>query len=345
MQVPSYSDMFQVLLLQAADEGRGPVLFGDSWARAREVVLPFVVGAVFPDVYLEHPLIGDPFLDVTLLYSELEPGTRIDSPAAGEHAALIDYFVDAHKDYERISFGFELDTKREALPVAAVHFQPRKAMQLVQPFCEAAGEPARADLYLRQARRMPDGWPLSFFGMFRGRPGSPLRVCGYLDKSEREACANDPMRIAAVFDKVGFTAYDDAMLQQVRSLMAIAPGELDFQFDVLPDGSLGETFAIDVQFGIEQPEAIVGSFTDGSGARVMRLLEEWGVADGRWEQGIRAAFARSIPVQLDDGAEDRLAFTLMPQWAKARWTAGEPQPSKLYHLAHSSLLNAGRQAK
>ena len=46
---------YQVLLLQAADEGRGPALFGESLGRAREAVLPFLVGEHFPIVYLEHP--------------------------------------------------------------------------------------------------------------------------------------------------------------------------------------------------------------------------------------------------------------------------------------------------
>ena len=34
MKIPTHADAFQVLLLQVADEGRGPSLFGDSQARA-----------------------------------------------------------------------------------------------------------------------------------------------------------------------------------------------------------------------------------------------------------------------------------------------------------------------
>ena len=44
MRAPTRTDAFQVLLLQAADEGRGPVLFGESLQRAREAVPPFLVG-------------------------------------------------------------------------------------------------------------------------------------------------------------------------------------------------------------------------------------------------------------------------------------------------------------
>jgi len=338
MKKPSYSDSFQVLLLQAADEGRGPLLFGDSLGRARDAVPPFLVGAGFPDVYLEHPLSGEPFLDVTVLLRQIDAGMRIESPAAGEHAAILDWYAEARKQHEIISCGFELDTKRDVLPPAAVHFQPREHTELVRPFCEIAGEPLRADLYLDLAMRMPQGWPLSFFGMFRGRPGSPLRVCGYLADDEKRACAKKPERLATALDGVGFTAYDGTMLEQACTLMSSAPGTVDFQFDVFPDGSIGPMFAVDIQFGVEKPEAVRATFETGEGARVMELLEGWGAADGRWKQAIESAFARAIPVELDDGTTGRFAFTLMPQWAKARWTDAVLQPAKLYHLAHAGLL-------
>ena len=340
MNVPSHASAFQVLLLQAADEGRGPILFGDSLARAREALQPFMVGNKFPNVYLEHPLKGDPFLDVTVLYNSIAPGTRIASKAATGAEALIDWFAGL-PDMDDVGFGFELDTELEELPPAAIHFQPRTHAELVEPFCEAIGEPERAKLYLDLAARMPEGWPLSFFGLFRGRPNSPLRVCGYLDRGERDTCGGNPQHLRSVFDELGFTAYNDAMLEQVATLMAAGVHTIDFQFDVYPDGSLGNTFAIDLQFGIEQPESVQATFTDGVGAHVMKQLGSWEVADSRWQLGAQSAFARAIPVELDDGSIGRLAFTLMPQWVKARWTDGVLQPAKLYLYAAATLLGEG----
>ena len=337
MKVPSYPDSFEVLCLQAADDGRGDVLFGESLARARKVARPFMIGEEFPSVYLEFPLIGKPFLDVTLLYGKLKPGMRVESEAAEGTGEMIDWFAGACSDIGGICCGFELDVKDPALPRAAVHFQPRGRLELVEPFCAAIGEPERAKLYLDMAARMPDEWQLSFFGLFRGRPGSPLRVCGYLGEV-KQACVEDPAYLAGVFDQVGFKAYNDVMLAQVREIMATASGAIDFQFDVYDDGHLGDTFALDIQFGIEQPAAVFASFTDGPAARAMGKLEELGAADGRWKLGGDAAFARSMNVELEDGSTGRYAFTLMPQWVKARWTAGALQPSKLYHFANACLL-------
>ena len=338
MRKPSYKDSLKVLLLQAADEGREEVLFGESLARAANEATPFIVGDTFPSVYLECPLVGNPFLDITVLYSHLKPGTRVEHPAAAGTEAMLDWFARACKNLSQVCCGFELDVKEPKLPAAAVHFQPRAHTDLVHPFCESVGEPQRAELYLEQAERMPAGWPLSFFGMFRGRPGSPLRVCGYLDKKEQAACANDSRRLAHAFDEVGFSAYDDAMLEEASMLLSAAPGEVDFQFDVYPDGSVGETFAFDIQFAIAQPEDVQANFSGGKAGLLMRLFEEKCAADSRWRLVPEAAFARALPAQRDDGTLGRYAFTLMPQWAKARWKSCTLQPSKMYFLANAGFL-------
>lgn len=341
MAMPSHADAFEVLCLQAADSGRGEVLFGPSLARARKLGRPFMVGEKFPSVYLEFPLIGKQFLDVTILYGKLESGTRIASEAAAGSEAMIDWFaniLETDESYTDVSCGLELDTKESELPLAAIHFQPRTHKDLIEPFCAVLGEEHRGKLCLDFAKRAPEIWPLSYFGFFRGRPGSPLRVCGYMRHSQIDACSKDPHQLAKAFDEIGFTDYNDQMLAQASALMATAPQGVDFQFDIYEDGHLGPTFAIDLQFGIERPEQVAASFRDGLAARVFGLLEAQGSADERWRLVGKAAFARSVNVQLEDGSTGRYAFTLMPQWVKARWHEGIQQPSKLYHYANAGLL-------
>ena len=335
----SHAQAFEVLCLQAASDGRREALFGESLQRACAAAQPFMIGEKFPSVYLEFPLIGAPFLDVTVLYRKLEAGQRVQSEAVAGSDELFAWFAQACGGYENINFGFELDTKYEELPRAAVHFQPRTHIELVEPFFEAAGEPERAALYLDLVERMPEGWPLSFCGMFRGRPGSPLRVCGYLATEQQIACSKSRSSIAEAFERIGFNAYDDAMLSQISELMALTPGDIDFQFDVFPDGTLGTTFAIDMQFQIEQPKAVCASFEAGAAAQIMARLQELGSADDRWRLAAGAAFARAIPVHDDRGTSKLFAFSLMPQWAKARWIDGKIQPSKLYYLGSAGLLD------
>ena len=335
---PSFATAFEALCLQAAGNGREAVFFGDCLGRVRKEAAPFLVGEKFPSIYLEFPLLGDPFLDVTLLYNKIAPGTRIDSPAAAGAEDMLDWFAGICDGYDDIACGFELDTSKDVLPVGAVHFQPRSHTELVEPFCAAVGEPERAALYLDLYKRMPDGWKPSFFGMFRGRPGSPLRVCGYLG-GVKAACAEHPRRMVEVFDHIGFTAYDGAMIERMAELMQASPKSLDYQIDIYPDGSLGSIFALDIQFELETTEAVHESLDGGPGGRALELLESWGIADERWRLISDSAFARSIPVAQADGTEGRYSFVLMPGWAKVRWVNGVLQPSKFYYFAHAGILD------
>lgn len=341
MKELSHADAFEVLCLQAADDGRGPVLFGDCVPRARTVLRPFFVGPEFPSVYLEFPLMGEPFLDVTVLLAKPEPGTRIDSPAVAETDALLDWYASLGDDTHDACIGFELDTSKEQVPPAAIHFQPRNHTELVRPFFDAIGEGDRADAYLELDRRLPAGWRPQFTGLFRRRPGTPLRVCGYLGDEERAACAEDPRYVAGIFKQAGFSATNEEMLGQIVELTQATSLSLDYQFDIYPDGTLGDTFSFDVQFEIETPRAVHESFYAGPASRIMQLFEDWGIADKRWEHIPQAAFARSIPVEREDGKMAKYGFSLMPGWAKVRWTNGVLQPSKFYFLAKAGILEDG----
>ena len=334
------TDAYQVLCLQLADEGRGASLLGDCVERARTCALPFLACNQFPSVYFEFPLAGDPFLDVTLLYGKLEPGTRIDSPAASGCERLLDWYANAYDKHHNISFGFELDTSKQQLPAAAIHFQPRTHTSLVEPFFDAIGEPERAHLYLDLAERMPKGWELAFFGLFRGRPNSPLRVCGYLHVETVLPYTKDPSLLASVFDDIGFSAYDEAMLGQIATLLGTSSSGFDYQFDIYPDGSLGDTFAIDVQLQVEKPEAVRATMENGEGGRIMQLFEDWGIADDRWKSLADIAFARKLPQIKDDGTDTSFSFTLMPGWTKVRWRKCALQPAKYYYLGSAGLLEA-----
>lgn len=340
MIVPSRSDRFQVLLLQLASDGRREALLGDSFERVRAALPPYLVGNKAPSVYLELPLAGDPFLDVTLLYSEIEPGTSVDAPEAAGTEELFDWFSVVSAEQENINIGFELDTNKPILPQAAIHFQHRSNLDLVRPFFEAIGEAERTDVYLGLVDRMPSGWKPDFLGLFRGRPDSPLRVCGYLESEEQRSCAEDAHHLVEVFETMGFEAYDGQMLDDARKFMSDVDVSFDYQVDVYPDGHLGEVFSLDINLGIHQTDAVRKSFSEGAASRVMGEFERLGAADSRWQLIPDSVFARSVPVMLEDGTRDRLSFTLIPQWVKVRWKSGVPQPSKIYYSAQSCCMDS-----
>ena len=343
--VPNNAFAFDVLCLQAADEGRGEVLFGDCLERVRKEAPPFILDGGFPSVYLEYPLIGDPFLDITILYSEeTDKGQRVNSPLADGTEAALDWFTSLDNSYGNTSFGYELDTKDPSLPIAAVHFQPRDHTELVDPFCQTVGEPERAHLYHGVNERLPQAWRLSYFGMFRGRPNSPLRVCGYLDGQEIQACA-DPNHLKSVFGAVGFTSYNKEMLEQASALIDGATQSADFQFDVYPDGTLGDTFAFDVSYEVQRSELVRENFETGKAGMLMRQLEQWGAADERWHHTSGTAFSRAIPLEREDGSFGRYQFIVQPQWEKVRWTACKLMPAKSYLFATAGWMDENKAKK
>ena len=338
VRVPTHAEAIELLCLLAADEGRGPVLFGGSVSRTLAALRPFMVGKSFPNVYLEFPLAGDPFLDATVLYAELDAGDRIESDRAAGTEGLRDWFARASRDHPGIAFGYTPDANEPASTPAGVYFQPHEHSELVAPFCQAAGEPERAELYLDLAKRLPREWELAYLGMPRCCAGSPLRVGGYFRRSKLGAEFYSAEYFAGCFDRIGFAAYDGPMLGRIAEMAGAAPGDMDFQLDVHPDGALGDAFALEARFDATVAGRTRALFEGGPGARVMGLLESWGAADGRWKSGVRASLTRTVPVELPDGTDGRYLFVLLPQWVKARWKDACLQPAKLYLIAFAQQL-------
>ena len=339
MIIPSNTMALQALLLRAASDGREEHLFGDSFARAREILPDFLPEGAFPEIYLEFPLLGKPFLDATILYHQTEiRHLSVSSPAVVGTMEMLNWFDGLNAPYKDVCCGYELDFKKAEFSAAGVHLQPRTHLELVEPFCKSLGETRCAPLYLEMAKRMQDTWPLSFLGLFRGRPDSPLRVCGYLLREELDTCKKDAGRIMNIFKTAGFSAVDETMIRQICDLFAATPGVADFQFDIEPDGSCGDMFAIDVMFESLPSGDMITSFDRGKNHRLMELLESWKITDARWKNGVELSFTKSFPVTLEDSSTVCYALSLLPQWIKIRWIDGRLQPSKLYLHAKAGII-------
>ena len=336
MMIPSNELTCRTLFYHAASDGRAQALFGPDWEKTCDAVLPYTQGVAFPNLYLEFPLKVNPFLDVTALIHTADPGGPTCPEAVAEMAPVYDWVTKLHAEDRRICFGFELDAATAASGPAAVHFQHYEKLQLAQEFCERMGDPDAGKLYLDLAERMPAGWRPSFFGMFRGRPGSPLRVCGYLPREEVVRCAENPAYLETVFRRIGFSAYDEGMLRAVSAWFGTVRGA-DYQIDVWPDGTLGEVFAIDGSAGSLREQEMKTSFDSGTFARMMTLLESWGAADSRWRLTADITLTRGLPAEDENGNSCLFAMLVQPDWVKARWRAAVLQNAKCYCRAWAGV--------
>lgn len=321
-------DLFDALCELVAREGRGERLMGESLPRMRHALQNVLIDGRFPYIYLELPLLGTPACDVIASYRRIDEGSRF---APGDGYGLqpvLDWFVGATRDLHG-DLWIELDTSRGMPSHAGVYLQHRDRYGLIPGFLEVVGKSGRLQAYRDLLRRAPEEWLFSYVGAFPHREGDPLRVGGYLLHDECQRCAQDPSRIADVFDRLGFSAYDDELIVRVARMLALAPGA-EVQLDLMPDGSVGDTLGLSVSFNRLSPRESRACLESGYGAELMATYEEWGAADARWREIARATFARYVPYLREDGSQGYLALLVLPCYAKVKFKACELQPAKFY---------------
>ncbi len=329
MEKPTQLQAFDALYTIAAGDGRGEALFGDCFELSHDAYARTLIGSGYPTAYLEFPLLGKPGFDLLSGHDFVEPGERFAPGAGFGHQAMFDWFAGVCEPDNTVSCGFELDLSAGETETAGVYLQHRMRMELVAPFMESIGESARTQSYLDAAYNMPEGWPSAYVGLFAGRAGTPMRIGGYLSEAELEHCADDSAHLGRRFRQIGFTAFDDTMLARCSEFMQLAPA-VDFQFDIMPDGTFGDMFGLSLSFNETKPRQARACMETGYGARLMQTLQNWGLADDRWKLIAGASFARHVGYEREDGTEGRLALMVRLNYAKVKFSACQPSPAKFY---------------
>lgn len=329
MKKPSQLEAFDALYILASENGREEALFGDSIELARPAFVKTLIGSEYPAVYLEFPLLGQPGFDILSVHSDVKPNDRFAEGAGFGYQDMYTWFSGIERTDTTVSCGIELDTSTGESERAGVYLQQRTHNELVEPFLTSVGEQSRAASYLDVLARMPKGWPPAYVGLFPGRGGTPLRIGGYMKKSELKACAANPAHLAARFDEIGFGAYNTPMLEQCCELMGMVPS-VDFQFDIMPDAGLSDSFGLSLSFNEAKPRIARECMETGYGARFMQTLQDWGLADERWKLIADAVIARHVGIELEDGSEGRFALCIQLNYAKVKFKAGEAQLAKFY---------------
>ncbi len=250
---------------------------------------------------------------------------------------LVNNIADTQKIYPDVGFGFELDTEKTIVPPVAVHFEPRNNPLLATRFFELLGEKERLHLYDDMRKSLPKNWEPAYFGLFRERPEAPLRVCGYLQKDEVISCKEDPSRIKDIFDKVGFTAFDQTMISQITEVLRIEPAGFDYQFDIYPDGTMGKIFSIEIMLKERSEKSIRKSFEKGAALQILDLMRKYGLAEEKSRLLGEFTFERSVPVELKDGSLAPFHLGFRPKWFKIRWDNTKLVPAKCYFLLQAAF--------
>ena len=328
---------FDILYSLASADGRGEALFGDSIEPAGSFVSRSLLGDNYPSYYIEFPLLGKPCFDILTVYDKVRPGSRFEDGAGYGYQKMFDWFSSLPEGHGA-SCALEMDTGSGETERAGVYLQQRGRRDLVAPFLESVNESSRIGSYLRVLEDLPDGMPASYVGLFTGREGTPLRIGGYMDSHFVRNASDDISLLEDAFVKAGFRDYNRDMLERCKSILSVSPSA-DFQFDIYPDGSIGDVFGLSLSFNEVLPGKSAECMNNGFGKEIMTMIQDWGLSDDRWKMIAGAPMGKSITINETDGREVNLGFAIRLNYAKIKFKAGVPVSSKFYLILQAAELN------
>lgn len=318
----SRSFVYDVIYALAASEGRERVLFGSSAPLAHEAFGRSLVGDVFPELWFEVPLLGEPWFDLHTLVSrkELDPGMEFSPAIAGGHPELLAWFA-GQTEGRQLALSYDVgrgDIDNPAMQVLAWR-EP-----LHERFLELASGPEAAQAFRAFRERTPREWFACYTGVFPGRDSQAMHVECIVGNALQRAYAADASLLRKHLADAGLSGLDDTLVPRCQQL-AQSPFPLEFQFELMPDGTTGGALGASVRFGTSEADKNPPLTVDGPGGEVMGLCEEWGLADSRWRELPKAAFAKGV----SRGGLGAMLYCY-PAFVKLRWRDGQPLDAKTY---------------
>ncbi len=316
-------------------DGRGRTLFGGGPERALDALRRLTPAHSQPYAMLEIPLIGEPSYDafVGMSSEALIPGDSLGDGSLTAAQAVVDWAAQ-WSGKRPLNLFFEFDAAGGGRQLSGIHCRHRFQLEAADAFYDVTGDGWRAPIYRSVVERLPKGWIAEFAAAFPGRPESFTRLELGLGIQARQCAENNPGYIRDCFETIGFSAYDDAMLEAIAGLVGLCPVN-SLQFDIMADGTLGETFSLVSYFegmGANFP-ALFGE--GGKASEVLMAYQTMGVADDRWHQIAGALFART-ELQMAQKRFCEITRLSIPCCAKAKWTSAELKMTKFYLIASAT---------
>lgn len=316
--------LFEILYALAARDGREATLFGDSMPYAREALARGLCGDLFPELWFELPLAGEPWFDLHVLYArEHVRGGETFAGLGGAYADALAWFATS-ANTRQLALSFDSHTGCVDEPAVQLLLD-RRGLDAPTGFLAAVGRSELADAYRSFVARMPSGWYACYSGVFPARADAAwVRVECIVGGDTQRAYAADAQVLREHLAQVGMGRVDDEVVSGVVEL-ARSPFALELQFNVDADGAALPTLGASVRF---QPDDVAGPDGLGAVGRVFAQAEARGLADGRWRELARTTFAKRV------AAGDEYAnIWCFPAFIKLRWRQGAAPDAKAYLMA------------
>lgn len=330
--------LYKILYALVAKDGREEALFGNCSPLAEEAFSRSLVSGAFPELWFELPLAGQPWFDLHALVSHTDVEGLSADDLAASYVGLGDVYADglswfANQPYGVRQLALSYDVSRGDIDNPAIQLLvSNRNLAVSTGFLNAIGRGDAASAYRSFIERIPEEWFACYSGSFPGRTSDSLssgvRVECIVGSEVQPLYASDPSLLVAHFEQVGLPCISDMLIECCHAL-ADTPFELEFQFDVTPDGFAGDTVGASLRFACPPGTESHKPFdVDGPAGDLMRQVEEWDLADGRWRELEHVKFAKKA--EWEGRAETLFCH---PAFLKLRWRNGEPVDAKTYLMA------------
>ncbi|MBR3159865.1 MAG: hypothetical protein IKF14_12305 [Atopobiaceae bacterium] len=301
-------------------------LFGASAPLAQEAFRRALAGASMPTVWFEVPLSGPPRFDLHVAHgnADLHEHAPFAPDAMDGHGELLNWYASEPREGGGLALAYDVGDGRIGTPAVHVNVKSAGAFD-AEEFFAHVGRPEAAALYRDFERRLPQGWRIWYFGVHPGRPSTPVRVDCFVDKNLRRLYAAEPTMFEEDLRQAGF-AVEGSVARRVGAEVVASPFGMELQFDILSDGSLGQTVGVSAQFPLAIASAARLLWEPGSGAaQLMAFAVDSRIAEARWRRVRDTMFSTVVR----DG-NTLHALYCIPVFAKFRVRADELLDAKIY---------------
>ena len=326
--------MLYEALYRLASKDVGCDLFGTSAPLAQEAFRRASAGASMPIVWFEVPLSGPPRFDLHVAHgnADLHEHAPFAPDAMDGYGDLLNWYASEPRAGGGLALAYDVGDGRIGTPAVHANVNALEAFD-VEGFFIHVDRPEASALYRGFEKRLPRGWRIWYFGVHPGRPGAPVRVDCFVGASLKRTYAAEPARFEEDLRQAGF-AVEGSVARRVGAEVAASPFNMELQFDILSDGTLGQAVGISAQF----PLAIASTARllwepAGDAAQLMKFAVDSRAADDRWRRIRDAMFSMAV----QDGGVSQ-ALYCVPVFAKFRVRADELLDAKIYLQASAACL-------
>ena len=327
--------MLYETLYRLASKDVGCDLFGTNAPLAQEAFRRASAGASMPIVWFEVPLSGPPRFDLHVAHSnaDLHEHAPFAPDAMDGHGDLLNWYASEPRAGGGLALAYDVGDGRIGAPAVHANVNTVEAFD-AEGFFVHVGRPEATALYRGFEKRLPQGWRIWYFGVHPGRPGAPVRVDCFVSESLKREYAAEPAKFEEDLRKAGFTVEGSAT-RRVGAEVAASPFCMELQFDILSDGTLGQTVGISAQF----PLAIASTARQlwepaGGAARLMAFAVDSQAIDARWRRVPDTVFSTVVR----DGDISQ-ALYCVPVFVKFRVRADKLLDAKTYLQAGAVSLS------